>query len=262
MSDLPQPAWFVRLDDAVSGPMTLAELRRLVQSRRVGPTTLVSRDAQKWVTASALPALRDELVGIPSAPPPVPVGSASTTLRPVWIAGGILVGVGGFLLLLVCLGILLSASGNGEPVTNANPVAQAEPAPAVNAVAEGTAATWLALREELSRIRQLKNPQDFAVIASRIERLPTVNVDTDLVQFVLSLSALMRESSLQAQRQSDPSLFVEAIMRGANGDPFGTYNDQRRDQNTFLQRWTEMESYSARLRAVLSQRYGVEFPAI
>lgn len=262
MSDLPAPAWFVRLDRSVLGPITLAELRRLVQSRRIAPATLVSRDAQNWVTASALPALRDEFAALPSAPPSLPVSSASTTLRPVWIAGGILVGVGGSLLVLVCLGVLLITAGNSDPVAGTNTVLESAPAPAVNPAAEATAATWLALQEELSRVRQLKDPQDFVVIASRIERLPTVNVDTDLVQFVLSLSALMRESSLFARRQSDPNQFFEAILRGANGDPLGTYNDQRRDQNTFLQRWAEMESYAARLRAVLSQRYGAEFPAI
>lgn len=261
MADLPQPVWFVQLNGRAFGPVTLADLRRMARDSQLLPETPLSRDGTTWFPASSLPALRDEFVLLPTVPPPLPVGADNTaSLRPVWIAGGIVTGIGGLLLFLVCLGVVLAAAGSGQPAAGTNPVAQ--PAPAVNPVAEATAGCWLTLRQEFNRLRQLKTPQDFAAVATRLESLPAVNVDTDLVQFVLSLAALLRESSLHAQRQSDPNLFFEAVMRGANGDPFGTYNDQLRDQKALLQRWAEMESYSARLRAVLSQRYGAEFPAI
>jgi len=120
----------------------------------------------------------------------------------------------------------------------------------------------MTLRQELATVSQVKTPADMQQLAVRIETLPVVNVDANLVEFALELSSLMRESAEIARRLNDPSTFVALMIRGASGDVFGPANEHFREQNALTQKWNAMQAWATRIRAVLSQRYGAEFPPI
>ena len=266
MSDLSHPAWFVQLDGGISGPITLADMRRLARSRRVVPNTLVSRDGQKWFPAFSLPVLRTDFEGssrdVPAPPvPPTPILRAdSRPLRPVWIAVGILcciVVLGACVLCIAVLSNLEKSSSNAAAPSSGR---TSDSAGGLSQAGASTAVYWLSVQREVAQIPQVKNTAELTVIATRLERLPVVDIDPDLIQFTIELASLIRDSAQQVQRQKDPDLFLETIVRGVSGDPLGTLNEQRRAQNGIFDRWTAMQSYAARLRATLSQRYGVEFP--
>jgi hypothetical protein len=96
--------------------------------------------------------------------------------------------------------------------------------------------------------------------AAVIEGLPTLDVDPEALEAGLRLSSFLRWAADNAARQNDPALFLEAMLRGAAGDPMGTYNESRAQQNAIEQEYRGVLQHLAIVRTNLTARYRTEFP--
>jgi DNA-directed RNA polymerase subunit RPC12/RpoP len=125
---------------------------------------------------------------------------------------------------------------------------------------------WNALPTILGRInaQQLKTPQGVVSTlnstARLIEQLPTVDVDSDAIHCGLLLHGWLRAMAADAQRNNSPALLIEAFARGYQGDLFGPFLDSVHANAALEQRFVEMQNQFKSARAILSSRYGIEFP--
>ncbi len=131
-------------------------------------------------------------------------------------------------------------------------------------MAEASLQYWLRLKQVVSAPLQ-PGPNAIAQltgVVAQIEAIPVVNVDSDLVGFAYDTCALLRAGIQNNQRQGEVGYFVECFLRGFSGDFLGPLNDQIQTSNAMQSRFQALSQQAKRLRAVLSQRYGFEFPPL
>jgi hypothetical protein len=243
--------WSIRIGADSVGPLTASELQLLAANGSIKPDTPVSPDGEKWWTASQVRGL-EFCVNAPQLPPKFNSAAADTGSSIVWIVAGI----GGLLLAILLVGAL-SSFQRAAPT-----------APSIANAGESTTRYWIQTAQILASLNQEKatdaatSVQHLRATADSLERLPTVGVDTDAVSCGLEVAKLLREIAAIGERGNDPSLLIEALVRGASGDPYGTSLEIMQSQRAIRERVQAVQQYAAETRAILSARYGVEFPAL
>lgn len=260
--------WYLRLQDQVLGPLPEAELCDLAARGAVTAETLVSQDKATWTRAGGLPNLVFQpgpQVYVPpvAAAPPTAPGRNTTG----WLIGGIALGgvavlaCGG--LALVVIGALSTASG---PATDGN--WQATPVTQEQMVAQTTFAYWDAIRTSLAPIQLPANTAPQTAVAAwrntsaQIRSLPTAGVDPEAVQCGVDVATVLTNLADFTERSNSPAIFVEAILRGAAGDLFGPTAEMLDMQSGMQQQLQYVQTELDNTRAMLSSRYGIEFPPL
>jgi hypothetical protein len=137
--------------------------------------------------------------------------------------------------------------------------------------------------DDYAKLSQISN-----TVADQIRRIPTLNVDEDVVQYGLQFADFAAKWSslfgdhgryIQVVREHERNAtsgeaMLEAFLRGAlANDPVGKYNEVQSgterlrrigqilsDRKTSLESEGEnLESMGAKIRATLTQRYGIQF---
>ena len=96
----------------------------------------------------------------------------------------------------------------------------------------------------------------------QIRDLATADVDPDAVQCGNDVATVLGNVADFIEQSNNPALLVEAFVRGAAGDPFGTTAEALDAQSAVGQQVKQVQTELANARAILSSRYGVEFPPL
>lgn len=258
--------WWIRRDDRVDGPLTASEIRQLASQELIDRTTEISRDRQHWTPAALVSGLRVQpaahrpsLCSPPAAPGKPSAFRDRNARQLLWIVGGI----GAVCLVVLGLAILLVvALPSDSPETGNTAVGTADDLP-------GTATWdyWNAIRAVHKSVpRDVRSPAQAASaveqIALRIEKLPTLNVDIDAVACGHDLANFWRDAGQQIRRRNSANVMAESFLRGLSGDPFGTAVQELQRQKEFNAEAAAVMDRCRRTRAVLTARYGVEFPSM
>lgn len=257
--------WYLRLKQEILGPLSEAELRDLAQRGALLPDTPVSQDRTRWTTAASV-------AGIVFPPPPPPAHAspdqrpAGAGTRPVlrWLLAGMALGamgllVGGGLLWGILAGVL-------EPPTTEEPVSALPTRQEI--LAEGTLRYWQALRAVVAEDPTKTGTNTEAMVtrirqmAAQIRDVPTSDVDPDAVQCGIDVACALKDVADQVEANNSPAVLVEAFLRGLGGDPFGKGAEMLEAQSALQGKCRRVQTRLNNTRAILSSRYGVEFPPI
>lgn len=258
-------SWYIRLGDQVLGPVSESELRDLALRGGVTARTLVSPDKLNWKEAASI---RDLVFGNASSdtsqvPLPAPSPPGAQRFSPTRLFVGILLGsigviVCGFIVLVVIAALV----GSGESDRAALPATQEQ------MVAQRTLAHWKGIGAATGSRGQAGNQTPQAMVAAlrqsagQIRALPTVDVDPDAVQCGNDAATVLGNLADFIEQSNNPGVVVEAFLRGAAGDPFGTAAEVLDAQSLLSQQLKQVQTELDNARAVLSSRYGIEFPAL
>jgi hypothetical protein len=167
--------------------------------------------------------------------------------------------VGGGLLWVILAGVL-------EPPTTEEPVPALPTRQEI--LAEGTLRYWQALRavvaEDPTRTRTDAEAMVTRIrqMAAQIRAIPTSDVDPDAVQCGLDAACALKDVADQVEANNSPAVLVEAFLRGLGGDPFGKGAEMLEAQSALQGQCRRVQTRLDNTRAILSSRYGVEFPPI
>ncbi len=270
--------WLVHLDNAVLGPMTLQELKQLSQQGALRPETRISADGQKWQPASSLPELSFSASASSPQPPRLPQLHSSAPKTIEWnamlVGGCAAIGVLGLLLIGMCglLALIMPVSGVtsgsntnlSETTSSSGFYTDASQQQAVNdPVPQATYDYWEKLASWIHDAPPTKNVSDqeeyLRGLIDVLEREAVVNVDPAATQCALNLSQALRKYLAVLLESNDPSIVLEAFVRGATGDPFGKAQEMAAKTKDAQRELSDALHRSVLVRAELSQRYGVEF---
>lgn len=271
MADDNHSRWHVRIDGETFGPLSSAELRDLAGRGGISPATPVSKDGVRWVPAGKVRGLpfRDAVPGMavvapaadPACPPALPAPITAGTVALVAVLTALTVSILGCGL----FGLLIPPENS--PVVAAAAAVPIEPAPAASAGptpeqlrSERTLAYWEGMRQSLLSETKVE-PAAARRIAVRLRALPASGVDPDAIECCLALAGLLEDASALRGRLVGGEFFTEAIVRAANGDPWGASADFLADDKELRRRVEAVQRQIGDTRVVLSSRHGVEFPA-
>jgi hypothetical protein len=167
--------------------------------------------------------------------------------------------VGGGLLWAIVAGV--SQSPTTEEPVSALPTRQ-------EILAEGTVRYWQALgavvAEDPTRTTTTSEAMVTTIrqMAAQIRAIPTSAVDPDAVQCGLDVACALKDVADQVEANNSPAVLVEAFFRGLVGDPFGKGAEMLEAQSALQGRCQQVQTNLDNTRAILSSRYGVEFPPI
>lgn len=100
----------------------------------------------------------------------------------------------------------------------------------------------------------------FRETARAVQSLPTLNVDSQVVDWSLRVAGWCDQFAILIEQSTNPSAFVIAFLRGANGDPLGPAIEVAAAERQLFQRAQNLRQEGIRLRAQLTARYQIEFP--
>jgi len=255
--------WFIQIDGRTIGPLAESELVDLAQRGAVAYDTPVSDDQISWKPAETI---SEVSLSTPTRTSPRSSPSSERTAAFGIIGAGVAVAVVGFALLCV-LGVLMSSSATQEATPEAHFVANAVSSPVVIPPSNtprltleywGRVGTMVRSLEFKGSTKQIV--ERLSKSANSIEQLPVVDVDPDAVQCALAVSSTLRTLAQRAERNNDPSILIETVVRGIGGDPFGKGLELMQEGREAQQMLNKLQSDIATTRAVLSQRFGLEFP--
>jgi hypothetical protein len=161
--------------------------------------------------------------------------------------------------MLACgISMLLAPGGSSD---------QSAAPPQANLALDATWEYWHAIGAQFQPVSPPVSSADQAALrleqmATALEQLPTVHVDSDAVQFGLDFAATLRAMAARVRRRNDPSVLFESMFRGYMGDPFGVAVEEMHLDREFAQQAEAIEQQYQRTRATLTARYGVEFPQL
>ncbi len=244
--------WHLKLKGHTLGPVTSSELLDLAEKGTITPETPVSPDEIKWTNAGSIHGLTFDRSDSPPSLDTTPRTSLDL-LRQLMRTdprATIVIGAGaaiGLVILLAALASIVSLSKN---------------------VAARTYDYWSHVSRDLQAIR-VHPPKDnqslieaFRKVATSIDALPTAGVDQDATKACLSVAALFSAKADVSETINSPTFFMEAFIRGAAGDPFGASLDGMNADNAVNRRYRDVQEQVIQTRAILSSRYGREFPAL
>lgn len=258
--------WFIRLENQVLGPMSEAEVLELAKRGGITPQTPVSMDGVRWSIAANIPQIIFGNKPVPPSPPtvlPVHQNPSHPWTLVIGIAiGGAVVLFGGLGLLIV-IGLVVgkTPSKTASSPPNAQPALTHE-----QIVIQKTYSYWASLKEIDARDLPKNGDAQALILALRnivqsIRALPTADVDPDAVRLGNDLATLWSNLADVLEENNDPGKIVEAMLRGAGGDIFGPALEALDEQSAITQQIRAVQNEFANARAILSSRYGVEFPA-
>jgi len=272
--------WYIRLGNEEIGPLSNDELRDLALRGGIQPQAPVSQDRTTWVNATTVPGLVFRPQSMPPAMAPVSSLPASPSRFSVgWLVGGIILGgVGVIAIGLLVLIVIGALSPDPQPASFDASTRQAGFDPGQGApslapspeqiVAENTYRYWLGIRATIAKSGKVNQAtpqattQALRTAAAQIRALPASNVDPDAVQCAISAATVLGNLADHIEQTNNPAIFVQAIIRGAAGDLFGPMADALDADSAMAQQLQQVEAMLANARAVLSSRYGVEFPPL
>jgi hypothetical protein len=246
--------WHIRIGGETIGPLSSAELQDLADHRSITQRTPLSPDGNTWTTGGAVRGLSFPVDSPPPPPPRPPVPGGRTRIediltrlrsdRKALIASAIIAA-----LLLIVLVAAASRSSNGT--------------------ADRTYEYWSQVRQTIQAGAKIaKTDQGPSTsercrsIAAAINNLPTAGVDEEAVRACLSAAALFDRRAEINEAITSPAFLFEVFVREANGDPFGASLDALSADSALKQRVTVVREQLTRTRALLSSRYGREFPPL
>jgi hypothetical protein len=167
--------------------------------------------------------------------------------------------VGGGLLWVILAGVL-------EPPTTEEPVPALPTRQEI--LAEGTLRYWQALRAVVAEDPTKAGTNAGAMVtrvrqmAAQIRDVPSSDVDPDAVQCGIDVACALKDVADQVEANNSPAVLVEAFLRGLGGDPFGKGAEMIEAQSALQDQCRQVQTRLDNTRAILSSRYGVEFPPI
>jgi hypothetical protein len=135
-------------------------------------------------------------------------------------------------------------------------------------IGEKTIAYWRSIASVLVSLQQSDKQTPQAVIATvrraagQIRVLPTVNVDPDAVQCGNDVATVLNNFADYHGGGDDPAVLVGAALRGMNLGFFGALQEVLDTQSAMRQQSSQVQNELDNARAILSARYGVEFPRL
>lgn len=274
--------WYVRLNGQTIGPLSESELRKLVGEGVVTPETPVSRDGHNFENASKLLGATFHARPPKTAPPhssasfprrrdanpgPRPGDQRRTIIAMIAVAVTVV--------LLPIILVAMMAFVRGYRSVAEPPVAPVSNEPQVSEEyliqqrqAQRTLEFWNALRVAGGEVAACTDDDPSVMsdalreCATRIAALPTADVDPDAVQCGVDFAIVLQNMADHIQRSNDPTMLIESFIRGAAGDPFGTSAELMEAQSDIVKQLQHVREQAVRTRAVLSSRYGVEFPPL
>jgi hypothetical protein len=246
-------SWHIKLKAHLVGPLSSNELADLADKRSITRDTPVSPDGQRWIVAGSIQGLEFPQ----SNPPAVPSLAVRWSIdRIAWPRGWgrnqrVAAGIG------IALAVIILIAFARTIVSPSN------------ATGDRTFDYWTHVRSALQSAAKTFRAEDSEAavescrkIAESIEALPTAGVDQDAVTAGLALAALFKAKADVDETISSPAFLMQAFIRGANGDPFGASLDGLNANNAVNQRSKLVREKMRQTRAILSSRYGREFPPI
>ena len=249
--------WYVRIYDDKIGPMSERELHDLARRGGLKSDSLVSQDGVQWRLASSLPELQ-----FGTAVPLIRSSSGASGNFGLVIA---LLSAGALIALMVAIFVVARVALVPERQTH-NQYSQAEAA-YPSSVADLTFAYWQQVQSLTSQLNDPKHTAESFPVACRniavgIYSLPAQSVDQEAVQCVHEVATVLGYLADFIERSNSPDLLVEAFLRGAAGDLLGPTIEHMESQKIVLQQVQYVTGESQRVRAILSARYGAEFPPL
>lgn len=114
--------------------------------------------------------------------------------------------------------------------------------------------------------RQPRTPQEIIATCSQmayeIDQLPATNIDPDAIRSGLALRTWLVALASETERRNSPGALVGAFIRGYQGDVFGPFLDESAATTALGQSLRDVQNQLVSARAILSSRYGAEFPRI
>ena len=263
--------WFVQLGDTILGPVSDAELQELARRGSIAAHTQVTYDHSNWLPAGNLTGLQiGPNATFPGAPPETQATDihGNRTMWALGLASAAAILVASAILLLVCVNLLsrpswtapsAAANAGGEHSTGA-------PAEVYDA-GQWTLRYWQQIGAAGKLDSASGTDADHAIdqlrqAVIRLRALPTAGVDADAVKCGLNVATLFGNMADTAARGNSPALMIESFFLGMTGDPFGTTVESL-EANTAVEReFKQVQQELANTRAILSSRYGIEFPAL
>lgn len=93
----------------------------------------------------------------------------------------------------------------------------------------------------------------------QLEALLAIGIDPDIVVFKHDLIDFLRLRRSYSYLAKDPAFYLEAILKGAAGDPYSTALEINEADRALKAAAERIASQQSRLRGVLSARYNVQF---
>lgn len=98
-------------------------------------------------------------------------------------------------------------------------------------------------------------------VSNWIRDLPVLDVDQDVVGWAQNVATVAEQKANLIDNSNDPVLLLEAFMRGADGDAFGVSRELLAASRQWTANYDAVRREGFRLRAELTARYRIEFPA-
>jgi len=140
--------------------------------------------------------------------------------------------------------------------------------PAINPAAQATFAYWLRINEAFQPLAKLNSQQAsaasqlFGQVAAQLKGIPTLGVDLDAVDCALTLARAFDAMATFLESSNSPAMLLDAFIRGYQGDTLGIYNELSVANRQVGELMRGAANRCDEVRALLTARYGVEFPRL
>jgi GYF domain 2 len=253
--------WYVMLGNESIGPLTNDEFAELARRGSIGPQTAVSPDQSNWAPARSV-----ESLAFPPAPSPVlPTPPMQPDVRPqpaIWKV------VAACAIALVVVIVVVKATMPPEP-TWFQPPAATSPPTGPSEAATRTLQYWGRVSAIFKTAAASPGVSAFRSSATLVDSLPTQGIDPDAINCALSVSGLLKECADLVESENDPSekvgQFLTGFYSGWSGDFQPVVHDleSRSDAHKALASHAKnAQQQMVQTRAILSSRYGIEFPPL
>lgn len=142
------------------------------------------------------------------------------------------------------------------------------PNPALSPQGQRTFEYWNRFNAAVGRgiSRQPSTPQEIIATCSQmayeIDQLPATNIDPDAIRSGLAFRTWLVALASETERRNSHGALVGAFVRGFQGDVFGPFLDESAATTALGQSLRDVQNQLVSTRAILSSRYGAEFPCI
>jgi GYF domain 2 len=241
--------WYVKLGEESIGPLTNDEFMELARTGSVGPQTAVSPDQLTWIQARTV----QGLIFAPTQPPMLPIQASRRTVAKR-NARWTLVVLGAVVVVVILIVLVANTGALTQESQNVNRTYQYwNQVSAVFKSASGTP----------------PGVSTFRFVAASVEKLPTVGVDPEAINCALSVTGVLKECADLMESENDPSENAGQFLRGFYGGWSGDFQPLLHELESKNDRHKALASHAKtaqqqmiQTRAMLSSRYGVEFPPL
>jgi len=262
--------FYIHLDGQTIGPFGSQALQERILAGALGPTDPVwMQGNQNWLPAARMPGL-----AFPVKHVPIPLWLKRNAIVIAAVAFAVLI------LIVAPSWYVLSLNANRESKLNlqnqilVTGVKSGETTATIRApgksAGRATYNYWLSICEAakpiievLQKSNQNQSIQTSGQTAFIIEGLPTLNVDQDVVRMGLDWAGVLRNrADLQDYSNDLTQIGPDVLLGWLQGDLSGGLNGVAQDFKKSTAQLKQMQQKMAQMRAVLTARYGFEFPEL